>query len=36
MMKIRSAYEYFFRLWRDADAGIPVLAQARAEYGKLK
>lgn len=33
--KSRAAYEDFFRLWRDADPDIPILAQARAEYSKL-
>jgi eukaryotic-like serine/threonine-protein kinase len=31
----RRAYEKFFSLWSDADQGIPVLQQARAEYQKL-
>ena len=31
----RLAYEEFFTLWKDADAGIPVLNQAKAEYAKL-
>lgn len=34
--KARSAYEDFFRLWRDADSGIPVLKQAQAEYAALR
>jgi eukaryotic-like serine/threonine-protein kinase len=33
--KARAAYQEFFTLWKDADADIPVLKQARAEYGKL-
>jgi DNA-binding winged helix-turn-helix (wHTH) protein/tetratricopeptide (TPR) repeat protein len=33
--KARSGYEDFFVLWKNADAGIPVLKQARAEYLKL-
>jgi tetratricopeptide (TPR) repeat protein len=32
----REAYEDFLRLWREADADIPVLRQARAEYAQLK
>ena len=28
----RMAYQDFFALWKDADPGIPVLQQARAEY----
>jgi hypothetical protein len=34
--KARSAYQDFFRLWKDADADIPVLQQARVEYEKLQ
>ncbi len=30
------AYEDFLTLWKDADADIPVLKQAKAEYGKLQ
>jgi hypothetical protein len=33
--KAKTAYEDFFQLWKDADPGIPVLKQARAEYLKL-
>jgi DNA-binding winged helix-turn-helix (wHTH) protein/Tfp pilus assembly protein PilF len=33
--KAKTAYEDFFLLWKDADPGIPVLKQARAEYLKL-
>ena len=31
----RSAYQEFLIHWKDADADIPVLQQARAEYAKL-
>ena len=31
----RKAYEAFFRDWRDADPGVPLLAAARAEYAEL-
>jgi eukaryotic-like serine/threonine-protein kinase len=34
--KARVAYQDFFTLWKDADAGVPVLVQARAEYAKLQ
>jgi serine/threonine protein kinase len=34
--KARMAYQDFFALWQHADAGIPLLQQARAEYAKLK
>ena len=32
----RKAYQDFFALWKDADADLPVLAQARKEYEQLK
>jgi serine/threonine protein kinase/tetratricopeptide (TPR) repeat protein len=34
--KGRKAYEDFFTLWKDADAELPVLIEARKEYEKLK
>ncbi len=34
--KARAAYQDFFTLWKDADSGIPVLKQAKAEYAKLQ
>jgi tetratricopeptide (TPR) repeat protein len=34
--KARKAYQDFFALWKDADADIPVLLEAKAEYAKLK
>jgi len=33
--KSRQAYDEFFRLWARADADLPILLQARAEYGRL-
>jgi serine/threonine protein kinase/tetratricopeptide (TPR) repeat protein len=33
--KAKVAYQDFFAAWKDADAGIPVMAVAKAEYGKL-
>jgi tetratricopeptide (TPR) repeat protein len=33
--KAKKAYQDFLTLWKDADADIPVLKQARAEYAKL-
>lgn len=33
--KARAAYQDFLRLWKDADADIPVLRQAKTEYAKL-
>jgi eukaryotic-like serine/threonine-protein kinase len=34
--KARVAYQDFLTLWKDADPGIPILKQAKAEYAKLK
>jgi serine/threonine protein kinase/tetratricopeptide (TPR) repeat protein len=34
--KAKAAYQDFLRLWKDADPDIPILAQAGAEYAKLK
>jgi tetratricopeptide (TPR) repeat protein len=34
--KARTAYQDFFALWKDADADVPILKQAKAEYAKLK
>ena len=31
----RAAYERFFTLWKDADADVPLLVQARREFEKL-
>jgi hypothetical protein len=33
--KAKNAYLDFLRLWKEADADIPVLKNASAEYGKL-
>ena len=33
--KAKVAYQDFFAMWKDADAGIPVIVAAKAEYGKL-
>ncbi len=33
--RARSAYQDFLALWKDADANVPVLKQAKAEYAKL-
>ena len=35
-MGARAAYQDFLSLWKDADPDVPVLAQAQAEYAKLK
>ena len=32
----RTHYQDFLALWKDADPDIPILKQAKAEYGKLK
>ena len=34
--KARAAYQDFLALWKDADPDIPILKQAKAEYGKLE
>jgi serine/threonine protein kinase/tetratricopeptide (TPR) repeat protein len=34
--KAKTAYQDFLTLWKDADPGIPILKQARAEYAKLQ
>jgi hypothetical protein len=31
-----AAYKDFFALWKDADPGIPILKEAKAEYAKLQ
>ena len=32
----RQSYQDFLALWKDADTGIPILNQARAEYAKVQ
>jgi tetratricopeptide (TPR) repeat protein len=34
--KAKTAYQDFLTLWKDADPGIPILIQAKAEYAKLR
>ena len=34
--KAKAAYQDFLTLWKDADADIPILIGAKAEYAKLK
>jgi eukaryotic-like serine/threonine-protein kinase len=34
--KAKSAYQDFLSLWKDADPDIPILTEAKAEYGKLQ
>ena len=34
--KSRTSYQNFFALWKDADADLPILIQARKEYEQLK
>jgi len=34
--KAKTAYQDFLSLWKNADADIPILVQARAEYAKLQ
>ena len=35
-IKAKAAYQDFLTLWKDADPDIPILGQAKAEYGKLQ
>jgi tetratricopeptide (TPR) repeat protein len=34
--RARSAYQEFLSLWKEADADLPVLKRARAEYASLQ
>jgi tetratricopeptide (TPR) repeat protein len=34
--KAKAAYQDFLTLWKDADPGIPILTEAKAEYAKLQ
>jgi hypothetical protein len=34
--KAAKAYEDFFAIWKDADADVPLLLEARAEYARLR
>ena len=34
--KARAAYEEFFALWKDSDADIPILVNAKTEYSTLR
>jgi tetratricopeptide (TPR) repeat protein/predicted Ser/Thr protein kinase len=34
--KAKAAYQDFFNVWKEADADIPILKQAKGEYGKLR
>jgi len=31
----RKAYQSFFELWKDADADVPILVEAKAEYSRM-
>jgi hypothetical protein len=33
--KAKKAFQDLFELWKDADADIPILKQAKADYAKL-
>ena len=33
--KARQAYQEFFEVWKDADADIPILIEAKKEYETL-
>jgi hypothetical protein len=32
----RKSYQAFLALWKDADPGIPIYRQAKAEYARLR
>jgi len=32
----QAAYQDFLTLWKDADSGLPLLLQAKAEYTRLR
>jgi hypothetical protein len=34
--KSRVAYQDFLARWKDADADVPLLKEAKAEYGKVQ
>jgi hypothetical protein len=34
--KSRKAYQDVFALWKEADADLPVLIEAKREYGRVK
>jgi len=34
--KAQAAYREFLTLWKDADSGIPILKEAKAESAKLQ
>ena len=34
--KARKSYQDFFALWKDADADLPVLIEAKKEYEKVR
>jgi eukaryotic-like serine/threonine-protein kinase len=34
--KARAAYQDFLTLWKDANPDVPILKEAKAEYGKLQ
>jgi tetratricopeptide (TPR) repeat protein len=34
--KAKTAYQDFFAVWKDADADLPTLTRAKAEYAKLQ
>ena len=36
LVKARKSYQNFLALWKDADADLPVLIEAKKEYERLK
>jgi eukaryotic-like serine/threonine-protein kinase len=35
LVNAQKAFQQFFELWKDADPGLPILQQAKAEYARL-
>jgi eukaryotic-like serine/threonine-protein kinase len=35
-IQARASYETFLTLWKDADADVPILKSAKAEYARLR
>jgi hypothetical protein len=36
LVRAKTAYEDFLKLWEKADGDLPILKQAKAEYAKLQ
>jgi len=35
-VRSRKSYQDFFAIWKEADADLPILIEAKKEYEKLK